>query len=349
MKKEQTSRAVTIKDVAKMANVSITTVSRVLNNNDYFVSEKTKKHVLEVMEELKYRPNALARGLQSSSTKTIGLIIQDISNPYYPKIVQSIESRAQLSDYSVILANSGRSEEKIAHYLEIMWERRVDGLIVVGSSIIKGAKKSQLFQEREMKTVVIGKPFDKALHSVQIDNGSAVREMCRNMIEMGHRRISMITGSKSSATVSDREKAFRQALEEAGLPVIPEYIVRGDFTFEGGIQAVDQLPKIGGSDGVTAIFAQNDLMAIGVMKALERKGYRIPRDVSVVGFDDIEAASFVTPALSTVSVPMERLGEVAMEALEKLLSGDKVPRTQKLHAHIEMRESLAPPKELENM
>ncbi|MEY8339149.1 LacI family DNA-binding transcriptional regulator [Lachnospiraceae bacterium 62-35] len=340
MKKGQSSKTVTIKDVARQANVSITTVSRVLNNNDYFVSEQTKQHVLQVIEELKYRPNALARGLHSSKTRTIGLIIQDITNPYYPKIVEGVEKRAQNSGYTIILANSRRNPEKTAQYLEIMWEKRVDGLIMVGSNIIEDVRKNHFFHESEMKTVAIGKPQDAMLHSVQIDNLEAGREACRYLMSLGHRRIAMITGSDTSVSALERENGYRQAMKEAGIEIVPDYVIRGDFTFEGGIRAVEKMKRIGGKDGITAIFAQNDQMGIGALNALKNRGIRVPEDVSVLGFDNIQAASFVTPALSTVAVPMDRLGETAMDTLERLLNEEEVETVQYLPVHIECRDSV---------
>ena len=342
VKKKESLRAVTIKDVAKKANVSITTVSRVLNNNDYFVSEQTKEHVLKVIDELNYRPNALARGLHSSSTKTIGLIIQDIKNPYYPKIVEGVENRAQSSGYSLILANTQRNQEKISQYLKIMWEKRVDGLIMVGRSIIRDVEDSTFFRKSGMKVVAIGTPADESIHSVQIDNVEAARQGCSHLIQLGHRRIAMITGSGTSISAFEREKGYRLALEEAGIPVREEYIVKGGFTVEGGMAAVDLLEKqgFGGEDGITAIFAQNDLMAIGALNALRDKKISVPDEVSILGFDNIQAATFVTPALSTVAVPMDELGEKAMDILEKLLKDEEVPMVHYLQTHIESRESL---------
>lgn len=342
VKKEQLSRAITIKDVAKKANVSITTVSRVLNNNDYFVSEQTKQNVLKVIEELNYRPNALARGLHSSSTKTIGLIIQDITNPYYPKIVEGVENRAQSLGYSLILANTQRNQDKVLQYLKIMCEKRVDGLIMVGRSIMKDVESTMFFAESGMKVVAIGTPEDEEIHSVQIDNVEASKQACRYLMSLGHRRIAMITGSKTSISALEREKGYRQALEQAGVEIRPEYIVMGDFTVEGGMKAVEKLGKygFGGKKGITAIFAQNDLMAIGAMKALNAKDIEIPADVSVLGFDNIQASTFVTPALSTVAVPMDELGKKAMEILEKLLKNEEVPMVQYLPTHIENRGSL---------
>ncbi|RGY98862.1 LacI family DNA-binding transcriptional regulator [Clostridium sp. AM58-1XD] len=342
MKNEQALRPMTIKDVAKKANVSITTVSRVLNNNDYFVSEQTKQHVLGVIEELKYRPNVLARGLHSFSTMTVGLIIQDITNPYYPRIVKGAESRAQKSKYSIILANTQRSQEKITQSLRIMWEKRVDGLIMVGRSIIRNVENSAYFHESGMKVVAVGTPEDESIHSVQIDNVEAARQACKALISLGHKRIAMIAGTETSISALERERGYRKAMEEAGFPVPDQYFVHGDFTAEGGRRAADELNKqgFGGRDGITAVFCQNDLMAIGVLNGLKANGIRVPEEVSVMGFDNIQAATFVTPALTTVAVPVAELGEKAMETLESLLKNEAAPLVQYLPTHIEYRESV---------
>lgn len=318
-------KAVTIKDVAKAANVSITTVSRVINNNMDAVNKATGTRIRQVIEELRFVPNAMARGLHSSHTKTIGLVIQDISNPYYPGIVQGVEDTAQKLGYSLFLANAQRSHTRTCQYFDIMREKRVDGMILVGGGIVRDADRENIFAAEDLRTVVIGKPAIDCV-SVQIDNVEAGRLAGRHLLERGHRAIAMISGFGGSNSVGDREQGYCQALEEYGLVPERRWAARGNFTYESGAAAVDKLP-LTGAEKITAIFAHNDLMAIGAINALSRKGYRVPEDISVVGFDDIQLSSYFSPALTTVSVPFSQMGRQAMECLARLLKGKKVERT----------------------
>ncbi len=334
-------KTITIKDVAKRSNVSISTVSRVLNKKNRLVNPETRKRVLDVIDELGYYPNAMARSLHSNKTRTIGMIVQDIANPYYPSIVKSVENTAQKWGYSIILANAERSRLRTSKYLKIMCEKRVDGLILIGGGIVQDAEEQDFLERTGVKIMVIGKPHNTKLASVQIKNIEAAREACTYLIGLGHRRIAMITGTDDSATAVDRTQGYREALEANGLPFNKEWVISGDFDFKGGYSAAEKLSQIGGKNGITAIFAQNDMMAIGAMKALQKKGYRIPQDVSILGFDDIQAASFVTPTLATVAVPLEELGSTAMENLVKLLNGDKLDRPTYLQTEIKHRESLS--------
>lgn len=320
------SKAPTIKDVARVAGVSITTVSRVLNNDTYSVNEETRKRIKAVITELNYIPNAMARGIRGENTKTIGLIIQDIDNPYYPGIVRGVEEVAHQQGFSVFLANAHRSRSRLRQYLELMREKRVDGLILAGGGVARDAEEYCLFQTDEMKSVIIGKNSTGNCVSVQIDNILGGKMACEHLIQFGHRRIACVVGVSDSNTTVDREKGYRQALESISVHPEKKWIVQGNFIYEGGYAAVEKLP-LGGKNGITAIFAQNDLMAIGVINSLMKKGYRIPDDISVVGFDGIPATSYVTPALTTIQVPFQEMGKKAMDALLKLLKDRKVEKT----------------------
>ena len=333
-------KAVTIKDVAKAANVSITTVSRVINNNMDAVNKTTSQRIRRVIEELRFVPNAMARGLHSADTKTIGLIIQDISNPYYPGIVQGVENMAQKLGYSLFLANAQRSHVRTSQYFDIMREKRVDGMILVGGGIVKDADRENIFAAEDLRTVVIGKPAIDCV-SVQIDNVEAGRLACRHLLERGHRAIAMISGFGGSNSVGDREKGYHLAMEEYRIAPLRKWLARGNFTYESGAAAVDRLP-LSGSEKISAIFAHNDLMAIGAINTLVQRGYRVPEDVSVVGFDDIQLSSYFSPALTTVSVPFNQMGGRAMECLARLLKGKKVERTTYLQVAIQERGTVSP-------
>lgn len=329
---------VTIKDVAKHANVSITTVSRVINETEHSVSHGTKERVLKSIQELGFYPNAMARGLHQNKTLTIGLIIQDISNPYYPSIVRGVEDRAQELGYTVILANVYRSRERTTKYLNVFREKRVDGIIFTGGGVVKDAVKEKFFEHTQLAAVAIGKSCNAKLPSVQVNNVQASREACEYLIQLGHRQIITITGPRESITAIDRLEGYRQALKDNGIQPKDEWIIQGNFEFESGYKAIKKFP-VGVKDKVTAIFAHNDMMAIGAMKALKEKGLRVPEDVAVIGFDNIPLASFVTPVLSTVTVPIYELGKTSMNILSDLLLGQEVSRITTLPTKLTIRQS----------
>lgn len=329
---------VTIKDVAKHANVSITTVSRVLNQTEHAVNSDTRERVLKAIKELGFYPNAMARGLHLKETKTIGLIVQDISNPYYPSIVRGVEDAAQELGYTVILANAYRSRERTTKYLNVLREKRVDGIIFTGGGAVKDAAEDNFFERNDVSTVVIGKSCNAKMPSVQVNNVQASREACEHLIRLGHRQIVTVTGPEDSTTVVDRLEGYRQALMAHGIVYREEFVLRCNFEFDEGYKAVEKFLDVS-NDKVTAIFAQNDMMAIGIMKALKEKGLKIPEDIAVIGFDNIPLASFVTPMLSTVAVPIYELGRTAMRIMSDLQSGHEISRITTLPTKLLLRQS----------
>lgn len=329
---------VTIKDVARHAEVSITTVSRVLNKTEHSVSAETKERVLNSIQELGFYPNAMARGLHMNKTRTIGLIIQDISNPYYPSIVRGVEDAAQELGYTVILANAYRSKERTTKYLNVLREKRVDGIIFTGGGVVKDAVEEKFFEHKHIATVVIGKSCNAQLPSVQVNNVQSSREACEYLIKQGHRQIVTITGPQESTTAIDRLEGYFQALKHHGIEPREEWIIPGTFEFESGYKAVEKFPDMGNGKKF-GVFAHNDIMAIGAMKALQEKGLKVPDDVAVVGFDNIPLSSFVTPELSTVTVPVYELGRTAMKILSDLLAGQEVSRITTLPTKLTIRKS----------
>lgn len=329
---------VNIKDVARQANVSITTVSRVLNQTEHAVNSDTRERVLKAIEELGFYPNAMARGLHLNKTKTIGLIIQDITNPYYPSIVRGVEDAAQELGYTVILANAYRSRERTTKYLNVLREKRVDGIIFTGGGAVKDAAEDKFFDRNQIGTVVIGKSCNAKLPSVQINNVQASRVACEHLVSLGHRQIVTVTGPEDSITAIERIEGYRQALRAHNIEPRDEWIIKGNFEFDSGYTAVNKFPEKN-KDQKIAVFVQNDMMAIGVMKALQEKNLRIPEDVAVLGFDNIPLASFVTPMLSTVAVPVYELGRTAMRIMSEIQSGHEVSRITTLPTKLLLRQS----------
>lgn len=315
-----------IHDVAKLANVSIATVSRVLNSSDHKVSAKTAEKVHQAVKELDYRPNALARALQINKTMTVGVIIPDISNHYYAEIVRGIQEEADKEGYNIILQNTDRSQKRIVRSINLLREKVVDGIIFSGG-IINGYEPLSVLKELRERVVVIGR-HDVNFPAVMVDNISGASQAVQHLIDQGHNRIGFIGWSHSSTTAADRLSGYKSALAQNGCRFDTALIREGKLTPESGYDEAKNLLSI--EQAPTAIFAANDQMAFGVMHAAMEFGLRVPQDLAVVGFDDIPLSSFFVPPLTTVGIPMFSLGTSSMRALINLISGKKTSRI-KLH------------------
>lgn len=326
---------VTIKDVAKKANISITTVSRVLNQSTHTVNPKTKERVLKAVEELHYRPNFFARGLLKKGTQTVGVIVPDISNSYYSEITHGIENIANKNGYTIIICNTYRLSSKVVNYIDVLAERQVDGIIFAGG--INGKKfLEESLKKNALKVVLIGN-HGLDFPSVQIDNFAGAYNVISYLIKLGHRDIGFIKGPLKSITSRERLKGYRKALRDNHIKVEDSLIKRGDFTPKGGVEATKSL--INQKIKPSAIFCANDQMAIGAIKVLRESEYRIPEDIAIVGFDDIEIASYIRPSLTTISVPMYRLGQTAMVDLLNIIKGKEVKKKVVLQTKLIIRES----------
>ena len=331
--------AVNITDVAQRAGVSISTVSRVLNNSDYPIRPETRQKVLEAIEELRFRPNDVARSLLLKQTHTIGLIVPDISNPYYPELSLGVEATASEHGYAVIFCNTSRRPEKVEYYLDVLLQKRADGIIIAGG----GTDLTQISQgtlRSDTKIALVGKhhlPFP----SVQVDNFGAAREITSHLLNLGHRHIAFISGPPNLTSVQDRLAGYKASLEERGISEDNRLICEGDFGAESGYSAT--LSLLRGEPTPTAIFAANDRMAISAMAAAADVGLRVPNDLTVVGFDDIITASLVRPSLTTVALPAYEIGASAMRLMLRLLEGEECPKTVWLPTQLVIRQSSGPP------
>jgi len=316
----------TIREVAQKAGVSYATVSHVINNTR-FVSEETRERVLSAMSELKYRPNAVAQSLRSGRTNTIGMILPDSSNPFFAEIGRQIEEEAFRKGYSIILCNMELQPEKEMLYVDVLINKQVDGIIFVAT----GDQTSllQLLLDQGIPVILIDRDLPEMnIDTVITDNRLGGYLATRHLIDLGHRRIACITGPSSKITPSaSRVVGYRQALEEAGLPYDKQIVCLGDFHPQSGMDIMEALLKR--PNPPTAVFACNDLMALGCMRAAMYAGYRIPEDLSIVGFDDIELARFTNPPLTTVCQPKKEIGILATQKLveriaDKCISSLKV-------------------------
>jgi LacI family transcriptional regulator len=301
----------TMREVAREANVSVATVSHVINGTR-FVDPATEERVQRAITALRYRPNMLARSLRRRETRTIGLLVPDNANPFFADMARVIEDAGFAQGYSVILCNSDRSELKETAYIDVLLAKQVDGLIVISAT-----DRTNLLErviDAEVPVVVVDRdPAPPEASQVLVANDAGGYAAGRYLVELGHRRIGCIGGPSNTNPSWGRVRGFARALEEAGAPLLPEALVPGDFRYAGGEAGMRAL--LGRDLGLSAIFATNDLMAIGALGVLRAAGLRVPRDISLVGFDNIHLASLVTPALTTVEQPTTELGKGAVRLL----------------------------------
>ncbi|MEO6827387.1 MAG: LacI family DNA-binding transcriptional regulator [Microbacteriaceae bacterium] len=329
--------SITIRDVAEAAGVSVATVSRVANGstNAYPVRPQTRARVLEAIATLGYRPNDNARGLLLKRSGLIGIVVPDISNPYYPEVSRGIEDVAHANGYKLMFCSTDRLPERASAYIEALLLKRVDGLVIVG-----GGDEIQLSAATvatyDTKVVFIGRP-SASFSTVRIDNVGAARDATEHLLALGHRRVGFISAGTSSNTVIERRRGYLEALKARGLEIDEDLIVDGDFTEAVGYAAARQLLLL--ENPPTAIFAANDRMALGAMAAVADLGLSVPNDVALVGFDDVPMSGYLRPALTTVSLAAQELGERAMEILLKDIEGRPGRRRVRVATKLVVRDS----------
>ncbi|MCC7207780.1 MAG: LacI family DNA-binding transcriptional regulator [Anaerolineae bacterium] len=334
----------TIRDVAAHAQVSVATVSHVLNGTR-FVDPRTVARVRHAIKVLGYRPNSLARGLRRNETSTIGMLLPDNSNPFFGEIARSIEDIGFTEDYNVILCNSDGSEAKEAAYVDTLLSKQIDGLILISSGNSFAPLQSIL--DAGVPCVVVDRELsdDVPVDQVLIDNRQGGYLAGQYLVQLGHRRIGYIAGPNQLSLSAQRLTGFRAALGEAGMALPDEAIVPGDFFYTGGADGMAELLRR--VPGLTAVFAANDRMAVGAMSTLQRAGLRVPQDVSIIGYDDIPLASALYPSLTTIAQPTVEMGRTSVSLLiERIKSrGETLPvRRVTLPVHLLVRESCCPPR-----
>jgi LacI family transcriptional regulator len=330
----------TIREVAEKAGVSFATVSHVINNTR-FVSVETRERVLAAMSELNYRPNALAQSLRRGKTKTIGLILPDSSNPFFDEIGRSIEVEAFRLGYSVFLCNSERDAEKEELYVDVLSKKQVDGVIFISS--IDRTDALELLLGQGMPVVIIDRDDrpDLNVDVVLVDNLEGGYLATRYLIGLGHRKIACVAGPSLVTPDVKRVFGYRDALSEAGIPFDENLVLLGDYHPESGQELSSLLLKR--PDPPTALFMCNDLMAIGALRAAIQLGIRVPEDLSIVGFDDIELASYTNPALTTIAQPKAEVGSRAAQLLIEQISDRSRPCQRiVLPVRLVVRESSGP-------
>jgi LacI family transcriptional regulator len=335
--------AVSIRDVAAAAGVSVATVSRVLSpaTAEVPMRKETRDRVVRAIDELGYRPNDLARALLQHRTSAIGLVVPDISNPYYPPLVRGVEDVASSHGYRVVLCNTDRDPAKITGYLDTLIKTRVDGIVVAGGGWADVPDRTAVLGRYRTGLVAVGRHLTSH-PSVRIDNVAASRAAAEHLIGLGHRRITFVGGPASSTTVQDRAQGFRDALKASGLAGLAPAVRYGDFTEESGYALAREILRL--SRPPTALLCANDRVALGAYAAAADTARRIPDDVSVVGFDDTPIARYVRPTLTTVAIPTYEMGSAAMRLLLAQFGGDDgAPALETMPTRLVVRDSAAAP------
>ncbi len=332
----------TLADVARRAGVSVATATRVLSDSSYGVTAKLRARVLAAAEELGYVPNAHAQALASARTSTVGVIVHDVSDPYFAELTRGIQRVAAEAGRLVMICNTYRDRERELAYVRLLHSQRVEALVVAGAGRDDRSFSQKLstqlgaFTAGGGRAVLIGR-HQVAGDTVVADNAGGARAAAQALIALGHRQIGVISGPPLLTTTRDRLEAFRSTLDDAGLALPWAQIVEADFSRDGGRDAMIKL--LDGAPGLTAVFALNDPMAIGALAALRSRGIAAPDDISVIGFDDIPMTRDTTPTLSTVHVPMVEMGARAMELA--LAPHESEWRVEHFPTQLVLRESTA--------
>ncbi|ELY9424865.1 ribose operon transcriptional repressor RbsR [Cronobacter dublinensis] len=302
----------TMKDVARLAGVSTSTVSHVINK-DRFVSDAIRVRVEDAVRTLNYAPSALARSLKLNQTRTIGMLITASSNPFYSELVRGVERSCFERGYSLVLCNTEGDEQRMNRNLETLLQKRVDGLLLLCTETHQPSPAIMTRYPAIPTVMMDWSPFDGDSDVIQ-DNSLLGGDIAtRHLIEKGFTRIACVTGPLDKTPARLRLEGYRAAMQRAGLPVPEGYEVIGDFEFGGGLRAMQSLLAL--PEPPQAVFMGNDAMAVGAYQALYQAGLRIPQDIALVGYDDIELARYMTPPLTTIHQPKDELGELAIDVL----------------------------------
>jgi len=311
-------KVTTIKDVALLAGVSIGTVSNVLNGLPG-VKNRNKENVLRAIRQLNYSPNTTAQSLKTNRSKTIGLMLPAIDNPFYPELTRGVEDYAKSNEFSIILCNTNRDYQKETQYLEVLFSKRVEGVILVKTRLPAAMLKQTAGKLKYVLVDSLAGGYVNA-DSIGVDNYGGCTQMMEFLHENGHTKIAFIKGDVESRSAHDRFLAYTDFLSGINIAVRDEYVKSGstEFSWKNGYRAAQELLAL--ADRPTAVFASNDIMAIGAIKAIKESGLRVPEDISVCGFDDIEMCELVSPALTTVYHPKYEQGVTAARLLIDLLT-----------------------------
>jgi DNA-binding LacI/PurR family transcriptional regulator len=335
------TKPASIKDIARLAGVSHSTVSRALHNHP-LVNPETSKKILRIAQKHGYRPSAAARSLVTQRTYTIGVVVTNISDPFVAGVVGGIEEVASAQGFSVFLANSNADPDQEIRVVESFDERRVDGIVVTSSRV--GALYVPVLSRRQVPIVLLNNQHpSQCAYSVVIDGFQGSMDAASHLIELGHCRIAYLGDRLGRQSDTERFEGYKAALDAAGIRSNRQLVVRGDGRAEGAIDAMARLLAL--PRPPTAVLCYNDMSAVGAMHRIRAAGLSIPGDISVTGFDDLHISQFLNPPLTTIRQPMFEMGRMAMETLIAILAGNASQQNIKVPGTLIVRGSTAPPKE----
>jgi DNA-binding LacI/PurR family transcriptional regulator len=325
--------------IAKRAKVSTATVSRTINGSDK-VTAATAERVWRVVRSMGYRPNSYARALVSGRSRMLGLIISDIVNPFFPELVRSFEDIALKNGYEVIVANTGYDPERMAHSVSRMLERQVEGVAVITSEM--GENFVTQMAERRIPMVFLDTArVGPRVSKIKVDYSRGIGEAVEHIVNLGHKRIAFISGPTELRSAETRRSAFLKCLHHYDVLPDKNYIQIGNHRIDGGEAAMERLLAL--PHPPTAVLTSNDLTAMGVLRAIHKARLRVPEDISVVGFDDIEFSEFTQPALTTVRLSRTEVADKAFSALAKLIGTNTEKGSQfEIETNLVVRDSTGP-------
>lgn len=315
---------VTVREVAQRANVSISTVSRVLTGNAR-VSPKLRQRVIDAVEELGYRPNALARGLRMRRTAVIGLLIPDISNPFFGQLARVVEEAANKRGYAILLCNSQNSRERELQYLDLLRSQQVDGVLVVTSGAV-GDELGEFFEVTGSAVVTLDRRIPQFGGPwIGVDPHPGACEAVQHLLELGHRNIGIVRGIEGSASSDERYDAIVRALDEYGLPQ-RRWTWTGEYTLETGVAAGTALANLHVKERPTAVITTCEFSAYGLIEGASRHGLTVPEQLSVVGYDNTAFAEVFRPALTVIAQPIEEMGTLAVDSILRMIVENTEPQ-----------------------
>lgn len=328
----------TIKDVARLAGVSTTTVSHVINKTR-FVAEATQEKVNNAVKQLKYSPSAVARSLKCNSTQTIGMLVTQSTNPFFSEVIDGVESYCYRQGYTLILCNTGGIYEKQRDYIRMLAEKRVDGILVMCSDLTEELL-IMLDSYSDIPKVIMDWGPESSQADKIIDNSEAGGYLATKfLIDHGHTNIACLSGHLNKAACKERIIGFRRAMSEARLQINEDWILEGNFECDTAVLAADSI--IAMDQKPSAVFCFNDTMALGLMSRLQQRGIRIPEDMSVIGYDNIEISEYFSPPLTTIHQPKRRVGKNAFEILlQRIKNKEHERRIFEMHPEIVERSSV---------
>ncbi|KAA6465070.1 LacI family transcriptional regulator [Acidobacteria bacterium AB60] len=324
-----------INAVAKLARVSIATVSRTINHVPT-VNAQMAKRVWDAIRELNYFPNTQARALVSGRSKLLGLVVSEITNPFFPELIQGFEDVAVESGYEILVSSTNYDPDRMALCIRRMLERNAEGVAIMTFGIEEPLLDQLTIRNVPIVTVDVG-PDRPGFSLLKVDYRHGIRQGVQHLAALGHRKIGFISGPKRLHSAQSRLSAFNSSLAECGIAPDPAWLVEGDHTLEGGIAAMEKI--LGGAKRPTAIMCSNDMTAIGVLHKLYRSGLRVPDDLSIIGFDDIHMAMTTIPPLTSIHMSRHALARAAVLALRSHLEGSEPVRERNIDTHLVVRET----------